>query len=64
MLNLPVERLPSAESGRNLAFVDPQILKQAGIRKARSSNSRPSARGACWRAQRRALRTKAGVAFV
>src|SRR5918992_3371937 len=31
MLNLPVERLPSAESGRNLAFVDPQVLVQAGI---------------------------------
>ena len=31
MSNLPVERLPSAESGRNLAFVDPQILNQAGI---------------------------------
>jgi transitional endoplasmic reticulum ATPase len=31
MLYLPVERLPSAESGRNLAFVDPQVLAQAGI---------------------------------
>jgi transitional endoplasmic reticulum ATPase len=31
MLNLPVERLPSAESGRNLAFVDPQVLGQEGI---------------------------------
>jgi transitional endoplasmic reticulum ATPase len=31
MLNLPVERLPSAESGRNLAFVDPQVLAQEGI---------------------------------
>jgi transitional endoplasmic reticulum ATPase len=31
MLNLPVERLPSAESGRNLAFVDPHILAQEGI---------------------------------
>jgi transitional endoplasmic reticulum ATPase len=31
MLKLPVERLPSAESGRNLAFLDPQILAQAGI---------------------------------
>ena len=31
MLNLPVERLPSAESGRNLAFLDPRILAQEGI---------------------------------
>ena len=30
-VNLPVERLPSAESGRSLAFVDPQILTQAGV---------------------------------
>jgi transitional endoplasmic reticulum ATPase len=30
MLNLPVERLPSAESGRNLAFVDPHILAKEG----------------------------------
>jgi anaerobic selenocysteine-containing dehydrogenase len=31
MTQLPVERLPSAESGRNIAFVDPLILKQDGI---------------------------------
>src|SRR6266540_1756599 len=31
MLQLPVERLPSAESGRNIAFVDPQILAETGI---------------------------------
>ena len=31
MAQLPVERLPSAESGRNIAFVDPLILKQDGI---------------------------------
>ena len=31
MAQLPVERLPSAESGRNLAFVDPLMLKQEGI---------------------------------
>jgi transitional endoplasmic reticulum ATPase len=31
MSNLPVERLPSAESGRNLAFLDPRILAQEGI---------------------------------
>ena len=31
MLNLPVERLPSAESGRNLAFLDPRIIAQEGI---------------------------------
>jgi transitional endoplasmic reticulum ATPase len=32
MLQLPVERLPSAESGRNLAFLDPQLLAQADIK--------------------------------
>jgi transitional endoplasmic reticulum ATPase len=32
MLQLPVERLPSAESGRNLAFLDPQLLAQAGVK--------------------------------
>jgi transitional endoplasmic reticulum ATPase len=31
MLNLPVERLPSAESGRNIAFLDPEILARDGI---------------------------------
>ena len=31
MIKLPVERLPSAESGRNLAFLDPRILAQEGI---------------------------------
>jgi transitional endoplasmic reticulum ATPase len=31
MLQLAVERLPSAESGRNLAFVDPEILSGANI---------------------------------
>jgi transitional endoplasmic reticulum ATPase len=31
MLKLPVERLPSAESGRNLAFLDPQILARTGM---------------------------------
>ncbi|MGH7817515.1 MAG: hypothetical protein ACREOR_09025, partial [Candidatus Binatia bacterium] len=31
MLQLPVERLPSAESGRNLAFIDPRILAETGI---------------------------------
>src|SRR5262245_18030213 len=32
MLQLPVERLPSAESGRNLAFLDPQLLASAGVK--------------------------------
>ena len=32
MLQLPVERLPSAESGRNLAFLDPQLLAPAGVK--------------------------------
>src|SRR5262245_65694274 len=31
MTQLPVERLPSAESGRNLAFVDPRVLTETGI---------------------------------
>jgi transitional endoplasmic reticulum ATPase len=31
MMQLPVERLPSAESGRNLALLDPQILAAGGI---------------------------------
>jgi transitional endoplasmic reticulum ATPase len=31
MVQLPVERLPSAESGRNLAFVDPRVLADTGI---------------------------------
>lgn len=30
-LQLPVERLPSAESGRNIAFVDARILAQSAI---------------------------------
>ncbi|MGH7847009.1 MAG: AAA family ATPase [Candidatus Binatia bacterium] len=32
MLQLPVERLPSAESGRNLAFLDPQLLALVGVK--------------------------------
>ena len=32
MLQLPVERLPSAESGRNLAFLDPELLASAGVK--------------------------------
>ena len=31
MVQLPVERLPSAESGRNIACVDPLILKQDDV---------------------------------
>lgn len=31
MLELPVERLPSDESGRNLAFIDPKVLSQNQI---------------------------------
>lgn len=31
MLQLTVERLPSDESGRNLAFLDPQVLSQSKI---------------------------------
>ncbi|HWP57669.1 MAG TPA: AAA family ATPase [Candidatus Acidoferrales bacterium] len=31
MLQLAVERLPSAEGGRNLAFLDPKIIADAGL---------------------------------